>query len=169
MKLLDQKTIRTIETPDEIQFLLIRRPGWITYTILLVFVVPLVWQMVGSFDLAASFFGGLLALVAVAVWLGSNRTLLQVRRELIVANGNLGQSINHQLAFEPASLTSLEYDTGVAGEDPAGLYARQGWTIQCLMPGLTEVECDEIITKIYRKFPDIQIGNRYSTDVSYMN
>ncbi|MFT4114125.1 hypothetical protein [Silvibacterium sp.] len=157
MRLFPQRAIRTIETADEIQFLLIQRPRWITYCLLLLFLAPLIWQLAGSFDLAAWFCAGVLALLATATWLGSDKTLLQVTRDLIAANGDLGESINNQLAFEPASLDAIGYSEGLT-ERPSGLYATQGWTFHCLMPGLTEAECRQIVDAIYRKFPGIEIG-----------
>ncbi|RXS97282.1 hypothetical protein [Silvibacterium dinghuense] len=168
MRFLPQKTLKTIDTADEIQFLLVQRPSWLRYAIPLPFIALLVWQASGSFDLAALFGAGILALIAFASWIGSDRTLLQVTRELITAHGDLGQPPNEQVAFEPASLDAIGYSDGLAGR-PSGLYATQGWTFHCLMPGLTEAECRQVVDAIYRKFPGIEIGGPRYHGLSLVN
>jgi len=160
MNVFNKRTLRTIETPDEIQFLLVRRLGWISSLLVSIFATLLVWQSVSSPEFLLLFGAGILALIAFINLLGSKRTLLEVTRYQITAHGDLGQSFNEYLQLEPSSIRSIGYSAGVQQEHPSGLYATQGWSEHCLMPGLNEVECQQIVDAIYRKFPDIPIGGR---------
>src|SRR5580698_6832821 len=125
MNVFNKRTLRTIETPDEIEFLLVRRMGWISSLLVSTFATLLVWQSVCSPEFLLLFGAGILALIAFINLLGSKRTLLEVTRYQITAHGDLGQSFNEYLQLEPSSVSSIRYSLGEAEGRPSGLYATQ--------------------------------------------
>lgn len=154
MRLRGNNEITTVDLPEELQFRVSHRAGWIELFLEVASTVLLVWAgwKWPNFWLRIGAGAGVLALIAN--WLQGRETHLSVTKRELSATGNLGRPVRTELTLGAAEVKSLEYFVGDEGE-PSGLFAMTRWTRVCLLPCVSEAEANGIVGAIVRKFPQI--------------
>jgi hypothetical protein len=101
------------------------------------------------------------AVPLIADWIHGRVTAFQVTETNLSARGNLDRTFQDQFDIEITAVKSIGFQSGY--EDcPSGLYVTHGWKSTCVLPGINKEECSQIVGAIYRKFPDLDIGDRDS-------
>ena len=154
MRLRGQNEITTVDLPEQLEFRVLRRPGWVETALeigSLIAICGIAWKWQ---NLWAWIAGGAGILALVASWLQGRETQLSVTKRGLIATGNLGRLVRTKLTVDAADVKSLEYFAGDEG-DLGGLFVIKGWTRICLLPGLSETEANRIVGAIIAKFPEI--------------
>ena len=154
-----KRSIRTIETPDEIQFFLVRESGWANQLIGATVVLLISWQAWRSSN-------PLWYVLCILGWvsLAADRLFgktaqFGVTQTQLTALGAWERIFQERFEVGLSEVKLIGYAIGGEG-DPYGFYISAGWQSKCVLPGIDEADCRQIMDAIYRKFPDIEIGNR---------
>jgi hypothetical protein len=158
VQLLGRTEITTIEEPDHLQFVVVRRRGWISLVgppaTLLVFAL---WALMAQHYVFAVF-SAVAIFALIANYIRGPVTKLLVSQGELIARGNLDRTFIDQVKVEASDVKFLGYFMG--GEnDPSGLYADRGWRQTCLLPGLNKDEANAIAHTIRSKFPNLERGD----------
>lgn len=158
MNAFGKRTLQTIETPDEIQFILVRQGGWATQLLSVTVILGFFWEALRSSNLMWCIFCLVGVFVLIADRLHGNTTQLQVTRTELTARGNLSRAFQDRFAIDVAAVKSIGYQSG--GEnDSSGLYVTGYLQNFCVLPGINREESRHVVEAIYRKFPDMKIGD----------
>ncbi|RXS97283.1 hypothetical protein [Silvibacterium dinghuense] len=172
MHAFDKRTIETVETADEIQFIVRRSNGWAIPGVLCLLFLITLSQFFRATNITAFFIAFVLAIVLAAALvkqiLRGKKTILTAWRDRISAEGDLGNLSSQHVVLKSSSFQSLGYMAGDAEDNaPSGLYAWRGTPQQCLIPELNRKECEQIVNAIYFKFPSIGCGDSDSASLLF--
>jgi hypothetical protein len=147
--------LRTIDLPDQLQFVYGYRAGWGDLAAPPVaLLVALVWAWTtGHHIFVAIFiviFGGL-----AFHWINVTPARLLVSARELVSRGNHNRNIKAEVTVPATDLESLEY-LPQSPSGAAGLYAQCGRKQVLLIPALTPEQAVEIARIIRAKFPGLE-------------
>jgi hypothetical protein len=155
MRIFDDCRIDTIELEDELVFVVTSKSGltnWIALVAVTVFAAVMWNSNSHAWAVAIVLFGG----GSLAVnWAKGNETRLRVTSESIVADGNLQRAFTDAIRIPAKEITAIDWGTDGA-DGPSGLFVRRGWTNNCVLPGISREQAENIRDKIRERFPDLE-------------
>lgn len=159
MKLIGHTEITTIDEPDHLEFVAVRKHG--VFDLFLppaIAIAFLIW-----IGLSQHWYYAVFPLIALfylfASWMNGPVTRLAVSSHELIARGNLQKSLTTEVRLLASEIKSISYSAGDEGE-PSGLYAQHGWKHTCLLPGLNLEQADGIALLVRRRYPDLELGDR---------
>jgi hypothetical protein len=166
VQVLGSTELRTIELPDQLQFIYGYQAGWGDLVAPpAALLAALIWAWTtGHHIFVAIFiviFGGL-----AFYWINITPTHLSVSIRELVSRGNHNRNIKAEVTVPASDIQSLDYFP--AGPSAAaGLYAQCGQRQILLMPGLTKGQASEVVNTIRARFPQIEQSNSTRTSPGY--
>jgi hypothetical protein len=121
-----------------------------------------IWMMVGAIlgETPLKFFSILGLLVSYYLSRRTRFATLRVMEHEFVSTGRVGDGIGSVRTVATIEICRLEYQEGTTGPDdsshPGGLYAVTGRRSVCLIPGVNEIETENIVRTIMTRFPNLE-------------
>lgn len=159
MKLIGHTEITTIDEPDHLEFVAVRKHGVLDLSLPPAIAIAfLIW-----IGLSQHWYYAVFPLIALfylfASWMNGPVTRLAVSGHELIARGNLQKSFTNEVRILASEVKSIGYDSGGENE-PSGFYVQHGWKNTCLLPGLNREQADGVALLIRRRYPDLEPGDR---------
>jgi len=155
MQLLSRSEISTIETTDQLQFILFRERGFLELAMPPIVLVVFLVTGIMKHQWWAVLFVGVGAFSLAAYWLNGPVTKLFVSNSGLRVSGNLHRTFTTEIWIPAEDLISLSYSSGDE-DDPVGLYASRGSGSVCLLPNISDTDVEGIVGRIRTKFPFLE-------------
>jgi hypothetical protein len=152
---LGSSDLKTVELPDQLQFVYGYEPGW----------GALAWALSERHLVYAAIFV-VIFISLVIYWLNVSPAKLSVTQRELVAQGSQNRNLANQTTIPASEVNSLAYAAAGKGS-PAGLYAMCRRNQACLLPGLTPEQAAAVAGIIRTKFPKLERGDNIPDSLKY--
>jgi hypothetical protein len=163
---LGSSELKTVELPDQLQFVYGYEPGWGDLAAPpAALLVALAWALSEHHLVYAAIFV-VIFISLVIYWLNISPAKLSVTQRELIAQGSQNRNLNNQTTIPTSEVNSLAYAAAAKGT-PAGLYAVCRRNQACLLPGLTQEQAAAVAELIRTKFPKLERGDNIPIALQY--